>query len=69
MDDLITLDYMEAGKKAKLVNITQYAAHWGTTRDVIYEKIKKGVITVYDVEGKPYLNIDENPQVRPYTKE
>lgn len=67
-----TLDTMEAGKKATLVNISKYAEKWNVTRDAVYERIKEGKVTVYELAedpGKPYLNIDEDPQVRSYTKE
>lgn len=76
------MNTMEAGKKAKLVNISQYAEKWQITRDAVYNRIRgytinqKGekistdiTLTVYEVDGKPYLNIDEDPQVRPYTKD
>lgn len=63
---------MEAPNKAKLVNISRYAEHWKVSRDTVYEKIKEGKLTVYELAedpGKPYLNIEDDPQVRPYTKE
>jgi len=46
----------------KLVNITDYAAHYKIDRKTVYNLIEKGEITRYeDPNGVPLLNLLERP--------
>lgn len=63
---------MDYPKKAKLTNISQYAQRLGITRDKVYERLKSGDLTAYEVEGeegKTLLNLEEDPKVRPYSRD
>lgn len=70
---------MDYPNKRTLVNLTQYAAHWGITRDVVYDRLKSGDLIAYNLDGKvkktgdlkttTYLVLEEDPKSRPYTRD
>jgi len=48
----------------KLMKPAEYAKELGISRQAVYAKIKKGILTSKNVEGKLYIVVD-----KPYTKE
>ncbi len=48
--------------KESLVSISEYSRHFNVDRATIYELIKKGTLTRYEVGGKPYLSLKQRPK-------
>lgn len=46
----------------KLMKPSEYAKELGISRQAVYAKIKRGILTAKDVEGKLYIVVPENQQ-------
>lgn len=46
----------------KLIKPAEYAKELGISRQAVYAKIKRGILTAKDVEGKLYIVIDNNEE-------
>jgi len=53
----------------KLMKPAEYAKELGISRQAVYAKIKRGILTAKSVEGKLYIVVDNNPaKERPKTE-
>jgi len=53
----------------KLMKPAEYAKELGISRQAVYAKIKRGILTAKDVEGKLYIVVDTEEQEKPMQTE
>jgi predicted DNA-binding protein YlxM (UPF0122 family) len=53
----------------KLMKPAEYAKELGISRQAVYAKIKRGILTAKDVEGKLYIVVDTNVSVETKSQE